>query len=66
MFIQVLQRKVGGVNGKEVTDPHTFTSLFNLQEIPLVSLDTDRYIARPETIKGWTNKSGLFEEKTLR
>ena len=58
--IQVLARKVGGVNGKEVTDPRTFTSLFSPslsqtalmpQETPSVSLDADRYIARPETIK---------------
>jgi hypothetical protein len=27
--IQVLERKVGGVNGEEVTDPRTFTSLFS-------------------------------------
>src|ERR671914_2085099 len=27
--IQVLEGKVGGVNGKEVTDPRTFTSLFS-------------------------------------
>src|ERR687896_1873231 len=27
--LQVLQRKVGGVNGKEVTDPRIFTSLFS-------------------------------------
>jgi hypothetical protein len=59
--IQVLEGKVGGVNGKEVTDPRTFTSLFSLslsqtalmpQKIPSVSLDADSYIiAHPETIK---------------
>ena len=52
----MLERKVGGVSGKEVTDPRTFTSLFSPsssqtdlmpQEIPSVSLDADRYIAHP-------------------
>ena len=56
----MLERKVGGVNGKEVIDPRTFTSLSSPslsqttlmpQEIPSVSLDADRYIAHPETIK---------------
>jgi hypothetical protein len=32
--IQVLEGKVGGVNGKEVTDPRTFTSLFSPYFIP--------------------------------
>ena len=32
--IRVLERKVGGVNGKEVTDPRTFTSLFSPYFIP--------------------------------
>jgi hypothetical protein len=56
--IRMLERKVGSVNGKEVTDPRTFTSLLSPslsqtalmpQKIPSVSLDADRYIAHPET-----------------